>query len=67
MTDQTQNANENNRPSHYISYVVKGKIGEEWTRIGAAWPNKDGKGYNLKIQEGMITLNLVMRTPLQPN
>ena len=62
MTDQTQNA-ENNQPSHIVYYTVKGKDGEEWKRVGAAWPNKDGKGYSLRIQEGMFTLSLVMREP----
>jgi hypothetical protein len=38
----------------YIAYHVKettaGEQGEKrgvWTRVGAAWPNKSGKGFNL--------------------
>ena len=63
MTDQTQTTTENKAPSHYVYYTVKGKNGDEWNSVGAAWPNKDGKGYNLKIQDGMITMHLVMREP----
>lgn len=38
-----------NRPSHYL-YAVAGEGEKEfWTRIGAAWPNKDGKGYSVEF------------------
>lgn len=40
----------NKKPSH-IAYVVTGE-GEDkkyWKEIGAAWPNKDGKGYNIEF------------------
>lgn len=37
------------RPSHRIYSVMKnGDEPTAWTEIGAAWPNKDGKGFNLK-------------------
>jgi hypothetical protein len=38
------------RPTHRIYSVMKN--GEEkaiWQEIGGAWPNKDGKGFNLKF------------------
>ena len=51
----------------YIAYHVKdttaGENGEKrgvWTRVGAAWPNKDGKGFNLVLDvmplDGRVTL-----------
>ena len=38
-----------NAPSHKV-YAIEGE-GEEafWTRIGSAWPHKDGKGFNITL------------------
>jgi hypothetical protein len=44
MNNQTT---EKKRPTHAI-YMVRGeKEKGYWTRIGSAWPNKDGKGMQL--------------------
>ena len=40
------NTNEANRPSHIIWQVIGEGDKSRWTRIGAAWPNRDGKGLN---------------------
>ena len=41
------------RPSHKCFVVEdrEGAGGKEafWTRIGSAWPHKDGKGFNLQL------------------
>ena len=53
------------RPTHRI-YAVR-KITEAksfWTEIGAAWANKDGKGFSLKLD--YLPLNgaeIVIREP----
>jgi hypothetical protein len=50
----------NRAPTHSL-YVVHGD-GENarWTRIGAAWPNQDGKGFSMKLDAspngGRVTL-----------
>lgn len=47
MTIETTNS----RPTHRV-YAVFKKPGAEkarWTEIGAAWPHKDGKGFNVKL------------------
>lgn len=47
MTTETTKS----RPTHRV-YAVSKKEGAEkgrWTEIGAAWPHKDGKGFNLKL------------------
>jgi len=39
------------RPSHRC-FVVEHRGGGKdaiWTRIGSAWPHKDGKGFNLQL------------------
>ena len=39
-----------NRPTHRVFSVAKNADGEgKWTEIGAAWPHKDGRGFNLKF------------------
>jgi hypothetical protein len=52
----------NNRaPSHSL-YVVQGD-GEKarWTRIGAAWPNQDGKGFSMRLDAAPISGRVVLR------
>lgn len=50
-------------PSH-IAYHVRNREGGKgfFTRIGAAWPTKDGKGFNVQLDsvplDGRITLLL---------
>ncbi len=39
-----------NRPTHRVYSVTKNaENGSKWTEIGAAWPHKDGQGFNLKF------------------
>lgn len=47
----------NRLPSHRIYAVSQRGEGKkaEWREIGAAWPHKDGKGFNLKLN--MLPLN----------
>ena len=41
---------QNSRPSHRIYSVTKdGDEKARWTEHGAAWPHKDGKGFQLKF------------------
>ena len=47
-------------PSH-IAYVVRESKGKSfWTRIGAAWPTKDGTGFSVQLEavplDGRVTL-----------
>lgn len=59
MSAQSQSAGR--KPSHRL-YVVSGE-GEaaNWTQIGAAWPNKDGRGFNLLCEAMPLTGRVVMR------
>ena len=44
------NDNTNARPTHRIYSVIKERGRKaNWQQIGAAWPHKDGKGFNLKF------------------
>lgn len=52
---------ESKRPTHAL-YVVEGE-GENafWTKIGAAWMHKDGKGAGLVFQMIPLTGRVVLR------
>ena len=48
MTTETNS----NRPTHRVYAVIINKEGAAkgaWLEVGAAWPHRDGKGYNLKL------------------
>lgn len=53
-----------NRPSHTV-YVIQGEAkNERWTKIGAAWPHKDGQGFGLVLEalpagNGRVALRLI--------
>lgn len=44
---KTENAKA--RPTHRIYSVTKDGEKNRWTELGAAWPHKDGKGFQLKF------------------
>ena len=51
------------QPTH-IAYQVRERENQDsiWTRIGAAWQHKDGKGFNISVEamplDGRITLRV---------
>lgn len=52
------------RPTHYVYAVTRRGDAASWTRIGASWPNSDGKGFSIKLD--LMPLNgadIVMREP----
>jgi hypothetical protein len=59
------NTDTSNRPTHRVYAVRKSTDGKGyWTDIGAAWPNRDGKGFNIKLN--LLPLDgaeIVMREP----
>lgn len=51
-------------PTHHV-YQVQNRDGDKsaiWTKIGAAWPHSDGKGFNVQLSalpvDGRITLRV---------
>jgi len=66
MTDATANTNDSassKTPSH-IAYHVRDREGGKgiFTRIGAAWQHKDGKGFTVQLEvaplDGRVTLRV---------
>ena len=64
MTDTKTNETAGSKaPTHIAYHVRDGKDKGFFTRIGAAWPHKDGKGFNIKLDglvplDGQITLRV---------
>ena len=57
MTDETPSSK---APTHIAYQVRDGSQKGHWTRIGAAWQHKDGKGFNIQFEclpiDGKISL-----------
>lgn len=47
-------------PTHIAYQVREGQQKGYWTRIGAAWPHKDGNGFSIQLDclplDGKITI-----------
>ena len=57
---------DNKKPTHKV-FVVEEREGEGkdedafWTRVGSAWPHKDGKGFNIVLSALPLNGRLVLR------
>jgi hypothetical protein len=49
------------QPTHRLYRVNGDGKAAIWTPIGAAWPNKDGKGFNLNCDAVPLTGRIVLR------
>lgn len=49
------------RPTHAIWQVIGEGDNTRWTRIGAAWANRDGRGLTLKFDAYPATGRTVVR------
>ena len=59
MTKQSKTADRN--PTHAVYQVTGEGKTTSWTRIGAAWPHKDGQGFNLAIDAVPLRGRIVIR------
>lgn len=50
-----------NPPSHRLYHVEGTGESATWTKIGAAWPNKDGQGFSLRCEGDPAPGRIVMR------
>jgi hypothetical protein len=49
------------KPTHRLYRVMGNGQAAVWTPIGAAWPNKDGQGFNLSCDAVPLQGRIVMR------
>lgn len=57
------NTSNGRKPTHRLYNVIGEGETASWIVIGAAWPNKDGKGFNLAIDAIPLSGRFVMREP----
>ncbi len=57
MTDTTTSK----LPTHTAYHVRDGRDKGFFTRIGAAWPHKDGKGFNIQCEVVPLDGRIVLR------
>lgn len=64
MSTNDTNTTSTKAPSHYV-YQVRDRDGEKgiWTRVGAAWAQKDGKGFNVQLDAVPLDGRLTLRVP----
>jgi hypothetical protein len=61
MEMKMSDTKENKRPTHIIWLVIGDEPKSHWTRIGAAWPNRDGKGLKLVFNAYPTTGRIMLR------
>ncbi|MDO8381028.1 hypothetical protein [Phenylobacterium sp.] len=49
------------KPTHRLYRVIGDGKASSWTPIGAAWPNKDGAGFNINCDAVPLQGRIVMR------
>ncbi len=60
MSEQ-QTTSRARKPTHRL-YRVEGQgDAATWTAMGAAWPHKDGQGFNVSCESGPLQGRLVLR------
>lgn len=57
----TDTGSSGRKPSHRLYQVIGEGENANWTEIGAAWPNKDSKGFNLTCNAVPLSGRIVMR------
>jgi len=63
MTDTTQEPVASKTPSHQAYTVVKEGGSKRWMPVGAAWPHKDGNGFNVVVSFGPFVWTITLRVP----
>jgi len=49
------------QPTHAIFQVIGEADQARWVRIGAAWPNRDGKGFSIRLDALPVAGRTAMR------
>lgn len=60
MENEMTNKNDN-QPTHAIYQVIGDSKDATWIKVGAAWPNKDGKGFSIRLNAVPLTGHIAMR------
>lgn len=66
QTETTKTTADTKPPSHIAWHVTGSDKKKFWSRVGAAWSHKDGKGFNLQLETLPIDGRIVLRHPQEP-
>lgn len=63
MTENTESTTTATKSPTHIAYHVRNRDGQKgiFTRVGAAWPHKDGKGFDLRLNAFPVDGQLCIR------
>jgi hypothetical protein len=66
MTDENTTEKAPAQPSHIAYQVRESADGKSYfNRVGAAYPHKDGNGFNLKLESMPVDGRVTLRSPLE--
>ena len=71
MTDTINTQSTASKAPTHIAYHVRERKGGKgfFTRIGAAWPHQDGKGFNIQLDimplDGFVSLRVPSEKPTE--
>ena len=60
----TATSNEPKTPAFQAYHVTNKGDDSFWTKVGAAWPHRDGKGLSLQLLVIPMNGQIVLRTPM---
>lgn len=63
--ENTQNTQPQNAPDYLAWHVTQKGEKAYWTKVGAAWTHKDGRGTTLQLETCPINGRIVLRLPLE--
>jgi hypothetical protein len=54
------------KPTHEVFIVEEyGEDQSVWTKVGAAWPHKNGQGFNLQLKPGLAVSGKIIVWPVK--
>ena len=66
MNQKTQAPSQSHNSPTFIVWFVPEREGAPWTRIGALWPTKSGKGYRMSLELTPVAQGNMIIMPNEP-
>lgn len=66
MAKKTESAAPTHNGPAFIVWFVPEREGAPWTRIGALWPTKTGKGYRMSLELTPVAEGSTLVMPFEP-
>lgn len=66
MTKKTQTSTPVSKAPAFIVWFAPEREGSPWTRLGALWPTKSGKGYRMNLESMPVVAGRCFVMPYEP-